>query len=355
MLTMFSKRHTPIGIDFGDNYLAAAQWKRNDGSLFVSNYTVFEGIQEQALPYHKNRDCKDGVLRILKKIREKGFSGRPVVFTLHSSQIYLRPLTLPVMEIDELGEAVYWEMHQYLVNELLKDHVIDYITVREKIAEGCPALEVLAAAVSKTVVEDHFDLLCEAGYEPLAMEIRQQPLFRLLHFIKERTIDSDENECYIVLDIGEEESFLLFADAERILFARSVAMGRRVLAKGLESQTVGGGVLAGNRYNGAVVAIDLNVISAEKLLQEIERAVEHFTYHMGNRDKVLSYLYITGQGKYIQGLSSYLSKGLQLHLLAGEGLSSYFKPEGNKKNSAQERELFLASVAAGASLRVQAS
>ncbi len=347
------KRYTPIGIDFGDNYLAAAQWKKAGGSLFFYGYTLFEGVQEYPLPFHKNRGCRVEVLEMLEKIRKKGYKGREVVFTLNSGQVYLRSLTLPAMDADELKEAVYWEMERYLVGELQKDPVIDYITVRETEEDGRPSLEVLAAAVSKPMVKDHFELLCEAGFEPVAMEIRQQPLFRLLPFARGERVAQDENECVVILDMGQEETFLLIANTGRILFARTLGTGTEKIEEGQKNKTVQADRFGGDSDRALKEQGDFDMASAEILLNEIGRSIEHFTYHMKNKDKILRYLLVTGQGAYIRGLSNYLCGGLQTQLLPREGLAFLYKPVNVKRSFLQEDRSLLASVAAGASLRGQ--
>ncbi len=347
------KRYTPIGIDFGDNYLAAAQWKKAGDSLFFSGYTLLEEVQEYPLPFHKNHGCRVEVLKMLQKIRKKGYKGREVVFTLNSGQVYLRSLTLPVMHAEELKEAVYWEMDRYLVGDLQKDPVIDYITVRETNEEGRPSLEVLAAAVSKPMVKDHFELLCEAGFEPVAMEIRQQPLFRLLPFAMGERVAQDENECVVILDMGKEESFLLIANTGRILFARTLGTGTGKIKGMQKNKTVQVDRFGGKSDRALKEVSDFDMASAKILLNEIERSIEHFTYHMKNKDKVLRYLLVTGQGAYIRGLSNYFCGGLQTQLLPREGLAFLYKLVNVKHSPFQEDRSLLALVAAGASLRGQ--
>lgn len=307
---MLGQRFSPIGLDLGEKVSKAVQLKLAGGRIVLHDYAVFD------TPGGSLDAGRIGDIPVLEKIlaglrRGKRFKGRKVNCNINPQQVYLRSLTLPAMEPGELSEAVYWETRRYL-ESAMEDPVIDFCILGEKEITGKLLLDVLAVAVPRKVVESYYYLLIRSGLEPLAMEIEQLSLFRLVgNIITKDTLSYDlQGRPFLVLDIGSRSTKLIIIMGKKLLFCRTIKAG--IDYSGNKPLWNSGKEIMINRENSFNIR-DRRLLSAARvILSEVERSLEYFSFHLDYRGKDVHCLYLTGGGSAVNGLSSFLSRKLEM-------------------------------------------
>lgn len=345
---MLKRKHLPIGMEFDGQAVKAVQLGQEKERFFLIGYAM-EKFPQGALQGGTVKKAS-GLKEALERLAGKGkFKGRAVNFVIGGQQVNLRPLTLPRLPFRELAEAVYWEADKYL-GDSVEDPVVDFLVLREKEEDELPMLELLVAAVPRKTVEDYLELLEGAGFEPLALEIRQLPLFRLvkrLGFLGGGSLGG--GGCCLALDIGEEETSLVIMDKEKILYGRTILLGRRHFEEGIQELPAGETLLSGERGKISLAESPQLTKGAEALFADVERSLRYFLYQMENREKELKDLYLAGEGSSLLGLPVFLGEALNLKPHLVDPLHLLEQREGLPEGFVQEAPSL--SLALGASLR----
>ncbi len=305
---MFGQRFSPIGLDLGERASKAVQLKLDGGRVVLHEYAVVD-TPRGSLDAGEIKDIP-ALQEILAGLgRGKRFKGRRVNCNINPQQVYLRPLTLPVMAPRELSEAVYWETCKY-VESAMEDPVVDFCTLGEKEITGKLLLDVLAVAVPRKVVESYYYLLIRSGWEPLAMEIEQLSLFRLVgNIISKGTLPYDlQGRPFLVLDIGSGSTTLIIMEGKKLLFCRTIKAG--IDSSGNKPVQNGGGDNKINREESFNIGESGLLSAAGIILAEVERSLEYFSFHLDYGGKTVRSLYLTGGGSAVNGLSSFFSEKL---------------------------------------------
>ena len=307
---MLGQRFSPIGLDLGEKASKAVQLKLAGGRIVLHDYAVVD-TPGGSLAAGEIKDIP-ALEKILAGLgRGKRFKGRRVNCNINPRQVYLRPLILPAMEPRELAEAVYWETRKY-VESAMEDPVVDFCTLGEKQRSGKLLLDVLAVAVPRMVVESYYYLLIRSGWEPLAMEIEQLSLFRLVgNIILKGTQPYDlQGRPFLVLDIGSGSTKLIIMEGKKLLFCRTIKAG--IDYSGNKPLRNSGGEIVADR-EGSFNIEDRRLLSAARIISsEVERSLEYFSFHLDCGGKEVRCLYLTGGGSAVNGLSSFLSGKLEM-------------------------------------------
>ena len=206
---MFGQRFSPIGLDLGERASKAVQLKLDGGRVvlhgMLSLYPGLSGCRgDQDI-------CLQEILAGLGRGKRLKGTGQLQYQPAAGISVHLPSVMAP----RELSEAVYWETCKY-VESAMEDPVVDFCTLGEKEITGKLLLDVLAVAVPRKVVESYYYLLIRSGWEPLAMEIEQLSLFRLVgNIISKGMLPYDlQGRPFLVLDIGSGSTKLIIMEGK---------------------------------------------------------------------------------------------------------------------------------------------
>jgi len=144
---------------------------------------------------------EEALAKILKEIWKKvGLREKSVGIIIPESSTYTKLLTLPMLPISELDEAVRWQAYEYLPHNK-DDLILDWKIVKEEEGE----LKVLVVAVLKEVLGGYVRSAHLAGLFPLVVET---PALSLVRFSESKEtgflfIHESEGSAIIIISQGQ--------------------------------------------------------------------------------------------------------------------------------------------------------
>jgi type IV pilus assembly protein PilM len=207
-----------VGLDIGRSHVRAVEVVRSGSGVNVKHWAT------AALPITdlSQEDRRSMVLDTLRQMFEGAFSTRRVASAVFGESVIVRILRLPVFDAkaeDELAFAVREEARDFIPFDL-EEVVLDYQRLGELETSEGTGLEVLIVAVRKELINEHYDMLREAGLQPTIIDVGSFALSNALTMGAQLT----PNEPVAVVDIGAEITSISIIRNETPRFTRDLTL-----------------------------------------------------------------------------------------------------------------------------------
>ena len=110
--------------------------------------------------------------KIVDTIREAvdtgGFKTRDVAVAVSGHSVIVKKVSLPAMNREELEDQIQWEAEQYIPFDVNEVH-LDFQILDTSEGEG--QMDVILVAAKKDLVDDYFQVISEAGLNPIAIDV----------------------------------------------------------------------------------------------------------------------------------------------------------------------------------------
>lgn len=264
---------------------------------------------------------KEQVVLIIRKALEaaapKKIKTKKVICSLPETKAFLRIVSVPQMNEDEMAEAVKWEMEANIPMPLEQVYY-DWQTIPKELLAEKNKTSLLVAAIAKTTVDETVEVLEMAGLEPVGLEIESIAQARSL-------LEEKNNQTVLVVDIGDRRTSFSVNKGGLPCFTSSVPLCGQVLtdaiAKGMnisfeeaEKLKIIYGI-GSDFKNDSLFKLQNPIL--ENLVQEIERSIDFYLTclkYSQNIDKII----LCGGGANAKGLLPYLSKKLGREIELGD-------------------------------------
>jgi type IV pilus assembly protein PilM len=197
-----------FGLDLSDLSVKVAQLEKNGTEFSVLS------LGESEIPPGSVSDgeiiIKENVVSAIKKALEKAspkkIRTKKVICSLPESKGFLRIISLPFMNENEIREAIKWEIEANI--PLTLDQVYyDWQLIDKGLKKEKNKLEILVVAISRKTADQFLEVLDAAKLEPIGLEIESIAQARSL------MDKSAVNETVLVVDIGDRRtSFSILTD-----------------------------------------------------------------------------------------------------------------------------------------------
>ncbi len=271
------------GIDIGPRHVRVA--------ILRTSYRKAAVEALLSLPIEGERTAEKALAELLGRVRVDSVS-----ISLPGESCFLRRLELPNTAARELESVLLFELESSVPFEI-DEAVFDHRRLSPK--GGTEALTVFAAVARQEDVRARVDLVKAAiGREPDVVDAGSLPLANLAlvapQLASTTNADGTPRGPVAILDLGENQSELVFLEAGQPCFARTVSRGTTGLPE-----------------------------TAKDIARELKQSIAGWRAVGGG---ALSTLYLVGEGAGIAGAATYLSSTLgvpvaELPKLDVEGLS----------------------------------
>jgi len=243
---------------------------------------------------------------------------KKVICSLPETKAFMRIISIPEMSIEEVREAVKWEMEANIPLPL--DQVYyDWQILEESLTGEKKKLNLIVVAIAKNAVDGTIEALKKAGLEPVGLELESIAEARSLLNQK------DNKSTVLIVDIGDRRTSFLIAKGGVPAFTSSVPISGQsltdVISKGMnvsfeeaEKIKINQGIGSGYK-NDALFKFVEPVL--ENLVGEVERSIDFYISglkYSDNIDKVI----LCGGGANLKGLLPYLSKKMGRSIEIGD-------------------------------------
>lgn len=291
---------------------------------------------------------------IKNSLDENKIKVKDVIFTVESSSVITREITLPVVKNEELESMVRFEIEQYLPIDF-NEYIIQYKILEEFKDIDAKKLRILVAALPKEIVKAFFDLNRELKLKPIALDIHTNAVSKIFDI---ETKIGDENyslnETVAVIDIGHSSINLNIINNGILEFNRKIQSGGKHITDNIarsynlsiedaEVRKIENGdlELSLDKLAKPTMINELVKENVDIWVEEIQRIFRYYTSRkMGNR---INKIFLHGGSSKIKELDSYMKNYINLPILRIESMGSIKFSKGLDKC---ELSIFLNSISA---------
>ncbi len=316
---IFNDKNNVFGLDLSDLSIKIVQIADNVGSFGVVSYAsvqlpigcIIDGeIREK-------KQVVDAIKKVVSTAGPKKIKTKKVICSLPETKAFLRIVSIPKMNDDELDEAVKWEMEANIPLPL--DQVYyDWQVIPGKLLQEENKINVLVVAIARIVVDQTIEVLELAGLDPVGLEIESIAQARSL------LLEKDEKETVLVVDLGDRRTSFSIAKGGVICFTSSIPLcgqsitevisrGMNISLEEAEKIKIAHGI--GDDFRNDVLFKATQPV-LENFAQEMERSIDFYVSGLKYSDSV-DRIIICGGGANMKGIVPYLSKKLNREIQHG--------------------------------------
>ena len=252
-------------------------------------------------------------------LKENGIRAGKAGYVFSGERVYIRPVTMPMMNEEQLLYNLPYEFRDYITEEL-KDFVFDYAMLSVNQEER--TMDVMAAAIPRQLLEDTRAILRKAGLKL----VKAAPVLSVYqNILRDQPKSGEAPTDHCILDIGFQSIRMYAFKGDRHLATNELESGLHSLDDALaETYNVDTHIAHTyllNNYddcqNKEVCTSAFNNIGVELM-----RTMNFLRYSM--QDSSLNDVWVSGGGAAIPSLLTALGENLDMKIHhAGELLSEY--------------------------------
>ncbi len=372
MLNFTKKSVGPIGLDIGHSLIKMVQLSCGGGQdrvVAAQKARIDKGFVETA-------DQMEFLAATIKQMLSGGnFVGKEVISSISNDELHITSVRLGQMDEEEISKAAHKEAS--IRFGLGSDDVVDYISVGEVPQGEEIKNEIVLFAAESKVINDHIQLLSQAGLEPVAVD----PVPCALSRSFDRTLrrEEDKNQTMVFVDVGSSYTTVVFRKDNEITFIKEIPVGTSTFDKQIsdrlditeaEAEVIRGNLRAERRtdlssFDNATTVqstavksgldvstrqavIDAIGVVAQKLAKEISLCLRYYTVTF--RGKRVGRAIFTGGGAYENTLLNVLGRQLAIDIEIAEPFKG-FDISGLKMSNKLSSSMCEWSVAVGLALK----
>lgn len=356
-----------VGLDISSNKISASAFVKKGSNLFLKNCGYIE-VERHAVEASEIIDSVVLVNGIKELWKNYKFSNKTVNVGISDTKIVLKEIVIPLVDEKEIDNAIRYQIGEFV--PIPKENLIyDYYIIEKKDNSSV----VMIVGVMKSIVENIVTVLKSAGLKINAIEANCFSLFRMAdrYFDFKNRHKEDENNSDCIVYFGNDISIIEFINKEELRYPRfinsSVSVFNENLSKKIsvspeeaasilddfdmelllskdpskKARTVSeNSEVTDNTDNGEVkkeesektgdkntLIKDSVKISANQLINEITRSIEHFLQE--NRSFSIEEIMLCGEN--LKNMEKYISKNLKYNLKRID-LTAKFLPDILKRS-----------------------
>lgn len=356
-----------VGLDLSSNKISASAFVKKGNNLFLKNCGYIE-VERHAIEASEIIDSivlVNGIKELWKKYR---INNKTVNVGISDTKIVLKEIEIPVIDEKEIDNAIKYQVGEYI--PIPKENLIyDYYIIEKRENSSI----VMIVGVMKSIIDNIISVLKSAGLKVNSIEANCFPLFRLAdrYFdFKNRYKENDKNsECIVYF--GNDISIIEFANKTELRYPRFINssisvfndnLSKKISVSSEEAKTILNDfdmevllskdsskkvkIIPENNENPSnafneeknkeepvktgdreTLIKDSVKISANQLINEITRSIEHFLQE--NRSFSIEEIMLCGEN--LKNLEKYIAKNLKYNLRRID-LTSKFLPDILKRS-----------------------
>ncbi len=219
-----------IGLDISDRSVKVVQLSESSPRRLLAHcwQPIPNGVIERGV-IQQPSILKKTLSRARKYCRLLSWDD-PVTVSVPETQSFLRVTQLPIMDPEEIEEAVPWEVARHIPFGL-ENVYVDWQPVKSghKVVEG--KQEVLVGAAQKKVVDPLLEVLYELQLDVAALELESQAIVRALV-----SRELKAHQGLLLVDLGGTATNVVIHDHGTIRFTASLQRGGQDLLKALPAR-----------------------------------------------------------------------------------------------------------------------
>lgn len=308
---------TMIGIDLSDCFLKIGRLKKKKNEWHLVSYQSI--FLDPGLIVNGRIKDKDKVISIINnainQVKGDHIYLKKCVCALPDNLVFLRLVKVPILNDQELSEAIIWEVEADIPIPI-ENASFGFVPV-EIGGKPIDHRDILLAAISKEISQEYLEVFKQAGLEPVAFESSSLATARLLDNIVKK------EDFYLAINISCFNTSMMIVSGGVVLFTLDSSLSYNQLIDTLKNKlgkdtNSAEQILSACNLSDATGSNEASIIlpNIDKFIDEINKFLDFFADHPlhGGHEakKNIVSIILSGRGSYLCGLKDYLSKKLSL-------------------------------------------
>ena len=215
-------RDRAVGLDVGTTAIKLVELKPRPHAFEITRFG------HRLIPPEAQEDDARISELIRELAEEVGLKGAGVYVAVSGQNVVIRRSALPKMPLNELVEAIKWDIREEVLFPL-EGAAVDFHITGETVQAGGPFYELLAVVAEEAVIQREVRIIQEAGLRILGITAFPIALWDYDH--KLEAIGPGEVTSFI--DMGAERTRVYFASENDLLFFREIPSGGQNVTEAL--------------------------------------------------------------------------------------------------------------------------
>ncbi len=161
------KRKSLIGMDIGSNVVKCLRLDLS-GEMPVVTHFAMADLPPEAIVDGEIMD-RDLVIQAIQDCAEKAdLPDEPIASAVAGRAVIVKKIVMDKMSEEDAREAIYWEAEQHVPFDI-DDITLDFQILHDDIGAG--QMELLLVAAKKDMILSHAELIRDAGFKPLVIDV----------------------------------------------------------------------------------------------------------------------------------------------------------------------------------------
>jgi len=161
------KQKSLIGMDIGSNVVKCLRLDLTNDRPMITHFAMAD-LPPEAIVDGEIMD-RELVIEAIRSAAEKaGIPDEPVASAVAGRAVIVKKIVMDKMSEDDAREAIYWEAEQHVPFDI-DDITLDFQILQDDI--GADQMELLLVAAKKDMILGHAELIRDAGFRPLVIDV----------------------------------------------------------------------------------------------------------------------------------------------------------------------------------------
>ncbi|MBI4128138.1 MAG: type IV pilus assembly protein PilM [Parcubacteria group bacterium] len=240
-----------------------------------------------------------------------------IAMALPETNLFVRTVTLPAMDEEEVANAVAYQVEQYI--PLTQDQVYLDSQIIDRHASG--EMHVLLAAAPRQMIDDYTTILKKAHLAPSYFELEPAAIMRAL--VKPETVSATKG--VILTDVGAKKTSLAAVREGSLDFTAGIDIGGESIvtkvaqAKKLDTKRAEGLVRrVGLRKKKDPEVFELIKTEVDMIVAEIKKAVEYVGRQNSQAEHTITEVLLSGGVANLTDLPAYIELATDIPTSIGD-------------------------------------
>ena len=161
------KQKSLIGMDIGSNVVKCLRLDLTEARPVVTHFAMAD-LPPEAIVDGEIMDRELVIEAIQEAAQKAGIPDEPVASAVSGRAVIVKKIVMDKMSEADAREAIYWEAEQHVPFDI-DDITLDFQILQEDI--GADQMELLLVAAKKDMILGHAELIRDAGFQPLVIDV----------------------------------------------------------------------------------------------------------------------------------------------------------------------------------------
>jgi len=161
------KQKSLTGIDIGSSVVKCLRLELGAERPLITHFAMVD-LAPEAIVDGEIMDRELVIQALIECADKAGLPKEPVATAVSGRAVIVKKIVMDKMSEEDAREAIYWEAEQHVPFDI-DDITLDFQILEDDIGAG--QMEVLLVAAKKDMVQTHAELIRDAGFQPMVIEV----------------------------------------------------------------------------------------------------------------------------------------------------------------------------------------